>query len=59
MNIYILSDDINNSITIPVHFIVDEKGVLINSDIVLTLFDITDKLVIYIENKSRGSDYGD
>ena len=27
--------------------------------IILTLFDITDKLGIYIENKSRGSDYGD
>ena len=44
MNIYILSDDINNSITIPVHFIVDEKGVLINSDIVLTLFDIASRI---------------
>ena len=27
--------------------------------IVLTLFDILNKLQIFIENKSRGSDYGD
>ena len=27
--------------------------------IVLTLFDILDMLGIYVENKSRGSDYGD
>lgn len=27
--------------------------------IILTLFDVTNKLGIYIEDKSRGSDYGD
>lgn len=27
--------------------------------IVLTFFDITNKLCIYVEDKSRGSDYGD
>ena len=27
--------------------------------IVLEIFDITDKLEIYVEDKSRGSDYGD
>ena len=27
--------------------------------IILTLFDILDMLGIYVENKSRGSDYGD
>lgn len=27
--------------------------------IVITLFDILDKLQIFVENKSRGSDYGD
>ena len=27
--------------------------------IILEIFDITDKLQIYVEDKSRGSDYGD
>ena len=27
--------------------------------IILTFYDITDMLNIYINNKSRGSDYGD
>ena len=27
--------------------------------IVLEIFDVTDKLQIYVEDKSRGSDYGD
>lgn len=37
----------------------DEPATKAEDYIVLTLFDITDKLGIYIENKSRGSDYGD
>ena len=43
MTVYILSDDINNNIVVPIHLIVDEEGVLINSDIVLTLYDIISK----------------
>ena len=27
--------------------------------IILTLFDVLDRMGIYLENKSRGSDYGD
>ena len=37
----------------------DEPATKAEDYIILTLFDITDKLGIYIENKSRGSDYGD
>jgi hypothetical protein len=32
----------------------DEEGFII-----LEIFDITDPLKIYVEDKSRGSDYGD
>ena len=31
----------------------------IKDAIVLEIFDVTDKLQIYVEDKSRGSDYGD
>lgn len=37
----------------------DEPVTLQEGYIVLTLYDILNKLQIFIENKSRGSDYGD
>lgn len=37
----------------------DEPVTKAEGFIVITLFDITDKLCIFWDNKSRGSDYGD
>lgn len=39
---------------------VDEEPLTKNENaIVLTIYDVLDRLQIYIDNKSRGSDYGD
>lgn len=44
MTIYILSDDINNNIVIPIEVVIDENALLVNSEIVLTMYDIVSKL---------------
>jgi len=44
LTIYILSDDIHNNIVIPIEFVIDENALLINSNIVLTMYDIASKL---------------
>ena len=44
LTVYVLSDNVNNNITIPLHLIIDENAILISNDIVFSVYDLACKI---------------